>query len=427
VNAIHSCELREKLNQEKVCVIPGDENFFLVNAEATSWNEISILDALLLYCIQDGHSFERIVRMLCTFRMSLTEAEEYSRGFLTRISRVVHAIPRQSHHPLTAYLHLTSACNLWCVYCYTKSTRTQHELDTDSWKDVIIQSAQVADTLVFSGGEPLLRDDVFELASCAKAQGLTTKLLTNGTLITPENCSLIAQCFDAIQISIDGSESVHNKTRGCYRAADAALNTMVMCSPRKVSVGITVTKENIGELPNFIYSLKARGVTKVHLNLLKPVTSRSRRYQPAVEHLEAFLQDLFHRAPLTVTNFDHIVPPIGECSLNCGAGTDVISLMPDGSMFPCEGLIRPSLWAGNVLETPLAECIKHSPVLQNLRKITVDQIAGCRTCCYRYFCGGGCRADALIFKGTLRAKDPFCQICKKLIETFMWKHRTWVL
>jgi radical SAM protein with 4Fe4S-binding SPASM domain len=418
-------KLREKLNRSDMCILSKEGKFLLLDIKPPQWREISIFDALVVRCLQDGCAAEKLFKMLCFFGMAPVEAEQYIKKFTARASEVTHTGVQSQDHSLTVFLHLTNRCNLSCIYCYTKSIPGNHcELDTHRWADVLAQVAQVAQTIVFTGGEPLLRSDTLELARIAREKGLTTKLITNGTLITPSKGQDMAQVFDSVQISVDGPERIHNRTRGCYHATFAALQTM--CSSPAVQVGITVTQYNINEIIQFIHSLNLKGVERIHLNLLKSAHMQNTRLHPSIERLGTLLETLFHADFNTVTNFNHIVPPRGDCSLNCGAGSSVITLMPNGDVYPCEGLIRPSLYAGNILETPLHEIIDRAPTLEQLRKITVDEIEGCRDCPYRYLCGGGCRADALNSGGTLQAIDPNCPLHKQLIESFIWKYRRWI-
>jgi len=156
----------------------------------------------------------------------------------------------------------TSRCNLRCLHCYSSSdpNRFGNELTTSQAKQLLSQLVEVdCPVVLFSGGEPLLRNDLFELLGEAKRLGLRTVLSTNGTLINAD----VADRLDGVGvsyvgISIDGEEKFHDKfrqTQGAFKAAVAGIEN---CKKARLKTGLrfTMTKANANQIP-FTFELAA--------------------------------------------------------------------------------------------------------------------------------------------------------------------------
>lgn len=159
-----------------------------------------------------------------------------------------------SFGPVIAY-NCTSRCNLNCLHCYSSSTTDQDnsELSTADAKQLIRQLAEAnCPVVLFTGGEPLLRTDLFELLTEARQLSLRTVLSTNGTLIDQPAAEKLAEVgVSYVGISIDGEESFHDKFRqspGCF---EAALTGIENCQKANLKTGLrfTITKQNIEQIP----------------------------------------------------------------------------------------------------------------------------------------------------------------------------------
>lgn len=160
----------------------------------------------------------------------------------------------QAHGPVVVY-NCTQRCNLHCLHCYSGSETWQRdtELSTCQAKQMLAQLAEVnCPVVLFSGGEPLLRNDIFELLTEAKRCGMRTVLSTNGTLIDLEvSNKLIKSGVDYVGISIDGAERFHDEFRqakGCFKAA---LTGIANCKKAGIKTGLrfTITKANAEQVP----------------------------------------------------------------------------------------------------------------------------------------------------------------------------------
>ncbi len=149
----------------------------------------------------------------------------------------------------------TRRCNLHCVHCYANSNGSPAigELSTQEAKSFIQDLSDFGiPVLLFSGGEPLLRDDVFELAIFARELGIRSVLSTNGTLITEETAQKIKEVgFGEVGISLDGIGANNDRFRGLKGAYDAALQGIRSCVAlgQRVSLRFTITRSNCRDIP----------------------------------------------------------------------------------------------------------------------------------------------------------------------------------
>ena len=164
--------------------------------------------------------------------------------------------------------NVTQRCNLFCMHCYASSRNREYtgELTTDEGLRLLDDLAQFgAPTLLFSGGEPTTRLDLFELVSHASASGLRCVLSTNGTLITAEAADKIAESgFTYVGVSLDGIGEVHDRIRGKRGAFKEALRGLRLCRDRGVRVGLrfTVHRKNMDQLPDIFDLLETEGIDR---------------------------------------------------------------------------------------------------------------------------------------------------------------------
>lgn len=162
----------------------------------------------------------------------------------------------------------TRVCNLHCVHCYASASQGRHarELNTDEGKRLIDDLAAFkVPVILFSGGEPLLRPDFFELAGYAAGLGLRSTISTNGTLITPE----VANRFRSIGVgyvgvSLDGTGSVNDRFRGQVGAFETALSGICCCLKAGVRVGLrfTINRRNYDQIPAIFDLLEQENIPR---------------------------------------------------------------------------------------------------------------------------------------------------------------------
>jgi len=170
--------------------------------------------------------------------------------------------------------NLVRRCNLTCKHCYSISADKDFpgELNTDEVFRVMddLKAARVP-VLILSGGEPLLRPDIFDIARRGKDMGFYVGLSSNGTLVNDGNVKNIAATgFDYVGISLDGIKATHDRFRRKEGAYDAALNGVRLCRDAGAKVGIrfTITQENAHDLPALLDLMEAEAIDKFYLSHL---------------------------------------------------------------------------------------------------------------------------------------------------------------
>jgi radical SAM protein with 4Fe4S-binding SPASM domain len=189
-----------------------------------------------------------------------------------------HSAHAQEFKPRLIFWEVTKGCNLRCIHCRATATELSSptDLPTKQALDIIDQIAAAANPiLVLSGGEPLYRSDIFQLARYATDKGLRVALATNGTLVTKEVARMIADAgVKRVSISLDGADAAtHDAFRGIPGAFEAALYGFRNLKEVGMSVQIntTVARHNAHQLPQVLELAKTIGADALHTFLLVPV------------------------------------------------------------------------------------------------------------------------------------------------------------
>jgi radical SAM protein with 4Fe4S-binding SPASM domain len=346
------------------------------------------------------------------------------------------------------FWNLTDRCNLSCTHCYSRSgteRRTEEELTTAEALAFIDDLAGIGVPLIlFSGGEPLLRPDIWELADHAIAKGMKIAISTNGTLITRDIAAKIKKSgIEYVGISLDGATAAtHDRFRQFPGAFDRSIAAFSRCREAGVRIGVrvTLTRENFGELEDLIDLALSLGTSRFCLYWLVPSGRGSDSYsrlQLGRNEVTEALSLLYRKAQeidpgvmefLTVDSPQDCIhllqsmkrdgsPDIADArqllaSLNggCSAGNRVANVDPCGNVYPCQFARSPDFFIGNIRKRPFSELWTDAthPVLSRFRDKLAHLSGKCITCGYLELCGGGCRVRAYATSGDLSADDPFC-------------------
>ncbi len=189
-----------------------------------------------------------------------------------------HSNPATQSKPRLIFWELTKGCNLRCIHCRASATElsSPSDLSTVAARDIIDQIAAVSTPiLVLSGGEPLFRSDVFQLARYGTDKGLRVALATNGTLVTKHVARMIVDSgVQRVAISLDGADALtHDTFRGSPGAFDAAIAGFRNLKNLGMSVQIntTIARHNAHQLPQVLELAKSLGADALHTFLLVPV------------------------------------------------------------------------------------------------------------------------------------------------------------
>lgn len=326
-------------------------------------------------------------------------------------------------------IEITRRCNLTCPHCFTSSTgRAEpgpkepavHRL-LDQLVDLGVR--QVA----FSGGEPLLRDDLESIMRYGRRRGIEGfGLVTNGYFADARRVkSLVDAGLQIAQVSIDGVDAHdHCDVRACqpgayYRSVRAV--RLFRDARIRVDVATLLTRinaERAGEMALLCEAIGAYGLR--YCSFVPTGRARSeavqRRLVPDASQIDGFVERMrrmnaHRRSPLRVF-IDHGIGPWVESGcFACEAGRGVAYVTAAGDLYPCPGLIFPPFRVGNAYETPLAELFA-SPEMHRVRTLTKSSLRGpCRTCA-NDDCSGGCRGGAFAETGDVNGPVGYCYVAR---------------
>ncbi len=322
----------------------------------------------------------------------------------------------------------TNECNLKCKHCYQDADGAQeHELTTDEAKAMIEQIAQAGfKIMIFSGGEPLLRPDIFELVAHASSHGLRPVFGTNGILITEEVAQRLKECGAmAMGISVDSlDEKKHNEFRGHEDAHALTLAGIENCKKAGLPFQLhtTVVDWNKGEICAITDFAERIGAQAHYIFFLIPVGRGVYIEETSidVQENEALLRAIMAKQaetsidvkPTCAPQFTRIAKQMGvetRFARGCLAGLTYCVIGSEGVVRPCAYMTET---AGDVRELPFDKIWHESAVFKTLR--TQSYEGACGTCDYKDGCGG-CRARAAYYHGgDIMAQDDYCAHGQKL-------------
>ena len=165
--------------------------------------------------------------------------------------------------------NITRRCNLKCIHCYAhaKNTSSDNELTLGESKHLIDDLAGFGvPVILFSGGEPLIRKDLQEIAACAVKKGMRAVISTNGTLITPQIAQTLKDIgLSYVGISLDGMEEINDRFRGVEGAFALALKGIENCKNAGIKVGLrfTLNRSNANQIPEIFELLEDMDIPRV--------------------------------------------------------------------------------------------------------------------------------------------------------------------
>lgn len=316
----------------------------------------------------------------------------------------------------------TNQCNMFCDHCYRNAReKAEEELNTEEGKALLDEIKKAGfRIMIFSGGEPFMRPDIFELVEHSKKLGLITVFGTNGTFITPEVAKKLKDLgVDGVGISLDSLDKAkHDKLRQLEGAWDGAVQGMINCREAGVPFQIhtTLMDWNWNEAEAITDFAVEMGAKAHHFFFLVPTgraknieeeSLRAEQYEEILTRIMKKQQEVdIELKPTCAPQFMRIAKQMGmnlRFGRGCLAGTSYCIIGPKGKVQPCAYM---DMEVGNVRETPFSEIWANSEVFKELR--TLDYKGGCGTCGFKKLCGG-CRARAAFYnEGDYMAEEPWC-------------------
>jgi radical SAM protein with 4Fe4S-binding SPASM domain len=330
---------------------------------------------------------------------------------------------------------VTSACNLSCIHCHATSGKPDpEELSTEEGKRLIEQIAEVEGfrTLVYTGGEPLVRPDIFDLLKHSQEVGFANIVATNGTLID-DNMAWKLKEHGVVchAISMDAADpAIHNHVRNSPKAYDLALRAIEATKKAGILLQINTTAmeynmEALSDLIDFVdgrdagimlmYQLVAVGrgekIEKATLKksaneALSHLISKKQKHTGTIIEPVAGPQYWPHLLEKKGRGNGLMLKVAEKVFHGCAAGRGFVYIKSNGDVWPCPFV---EVNAGNVREKPFREIYEESPVFKNLRDRENTLKGLCGDCRYRTICGG-CRGRAHAYSGDYLAEDPRCFI-----------------
>ena len=342
--------------------------------------------------------------------------------------------------------NLIRRCNLTCRHCYSISADTEFagELSTAEALGVLDQlKAARVPALILSGGEPLLRPDLFEIAARAKALGFYLGLSTNGTLLTPGLVDQVeAAQFDYVGISLDGTQATHDRFRRLEGAHARALAGLRLCRDRQLKVGLrfTLTKDNAAELPELLRLVDEEGIDRFYLSHLNYAGRGNKNRRDDAQHrMTREAMDLLFETALdyarrgitkdfTTGNndadgpfflawvrarFPHCAAHIEARLRQWGGNSSGQNIANIDNL----GIVHPdTMWwhhpLGSVRERSFGEIWQDmgDPLMAGLRQHPRPVKGRCAACAHLAICNGNTRVRALQLTGDPWDEDPGCYL-----------------
>lgn len=342
--------------------------------------------------------------------------------------------------------NMTRACNLKCVHCYAHATEgsSSDELTTDEGKRLIDDLAAFgAPVMLFSGGEPLVRKDLPELAAYAVDKGMRAVISTNGTLISREMARTLKQIgLSYVGISLDGLEPVNDRFRGVKGAFAKAMQGIRNCQEAGIKVGLrfTMNKRNVQEIPgifdlleemeiprvcfyHLVYAGRGSALMEEDLTLtetratLDLIAERTQQLHARGKAKEVLTVDNHADGPylylkLLRENPQRAAEVLELLKMNEGnsSGRGIGCVSWDGEVYADQFWRHHSF--GNVRQRPFSKIWTdpEDPLLLQLKDKKQYVQGRCATCKWLEVCGGNFRVRAEAVSGNVWAPDPACYL-----------------
>ncbi len=364
-----------------------------------------------------------------------------------RLSNLIRSVaegkPERSLDGSIVIWNLTNRCNLACHHCYSYADPNVEDfLSTEFILDAIPELKKAGIRFViFSGGEPLIRRDIFTIAEAMRCAGIVTYLSTNGLYISEKNVDRIIDTFNYIGISIDGIESVHDRFRGLEGAYRKSLDAIVLIQRHGGNAGIrfTLTEETKSSFYAMFDLAEAIGVDKLYISHLV-YSGRgldNLKIDISKEERRAFVAFLIDKAFAYIDEGRSIDIVTGNMEMDA-----VLFLEKFGERHPelkpemvrrlrrwggnsagyklgnidWMGRVKPDpffpLYIGNMTERPFSAIWldEGNGMLGRLREHPRRLEGACADCGIIDVCNGGSRSRAYAIHGDLWANDPSCYL-----------------
>lgn len=387
-------------------------------------------EATDLLCALEGHDIDTV---LCNTKDDLQKdriraffEDFYERGFFTvdgRFAGTLLNVEAPRDHlagPLALHLEIVAACNLTCTHCFAgELPRNERPLGLDEIDHLFQQMAALGTyRLGLTGGEPLLRKDLFQIMDLALKHGLCPCVTTNGLLITEE----IAREFGRrelvwLNVSLEGASAGTNdaiRGKGTFEKVIERLSILRRHS--RFTMAFTILSTNLHEMRQCTQLAEKVGASTAVFRPLYPVGVARNHLElmPSFEQYNDALNDLASLGEQQGFDLREIDPfnplsrdpaqSIVHSNHGCGAGNIVCSMSVSGDVSPCS-FLGPESYTANIRDRSLKQIWNESQGFRAIRALPDADPCddGPDAACF----SGGCRARALVLNGSINAPDPW--------------------
>lgn len=327
--------------------------------------------------------------------------------------------------------HITERCNLRCAHCY-QETNNEYELHHDDFTRILNQfktllshfrkqatHTRIPGHITITGGEPFLHKDFLTLLKQFHEDRdlYSFAILTNGSYIDAAMAKKLKKLNPSfVQVSMDGARETHDGIRGPgnFERTISAIKHLVRQKIRTL-ISFTAHRGNYHDFPSVARIGRKLRVSRVWADRLIP-------YGNGAEMLNQILKPDETREFFTILHQERVCAQRnwfgcteiamhralqflvgGGMPYTCSAGDSLITIMPNGDLYPCR---RMPIYVGNVLDASLVDLYYQSPLLQELRRSPIPE--NCRTCHYSSSCRGGLKCLSYAMTGDPFSADPGC-------------------
>ncbi|MCK4717810.1 MAG: radical SAM protein [Thermoplasmata archaeon] len=329
-------------------------------------------------------------------------------------------------------LEITHACNLRCTFCDANAAvRGEDELTFDEIRSIVDKMRECGiHVIALTGGEPLLREDALDILKYIKESGANTVLTTNSILMTDNIAKRLLEMETFVQVGLDGSSPQTNDPVRGEGSFKKTMEGIRILSGHKVPFRLStvITKynyEDINNITKLASDMGATGVTFRKMNILGRAMDNASSAPSDAQFVKVgydiFLDTIRYGGKMRIQFPYQIAIFEGRgtmCNkIICLPARSNCVVSPEGDIFPCHSL-REDFFLGNIRTDDLCETWNTSKIAENIRELDIESIK-CRSCRYKYLCGGGCRAEAYYHRGDITDYGIGCEGVKKYYDTIL--------
>lgn len=353
--------------------------------------------------------------------------EEEDRKYFEKLLEIIVSykivVSETSKKTYVPVLELTNRCNLRCNHCCMEavSVNKSDDLSTDEWKGIIDKLVGMdLDYVTMTGGEPLIRKDLFEIAEYAKLKlKVPLQLMSNATMIHADNADRLLDLFDDFSFSLDGADEESCSAvrgRGVFQMALNGIEIMKQKGMEHFSLSFTKVKQNEKYVDSFIRLAEELGAIPMIRNF--DVVGRAK------EHLELLPKDIDEQFCPVISEPSgpdgHYYPESMPMCVSCTAADNKMCIAHDGSIYPCQILIYPEFLICNAKDIDsIVEFWNNGKQYstegyKNFAEVHTAHSSSCKDCPVRLFCD-----NCILYTYLMKNRDNFEELCKRKREGLM--------